>query len=548
MAKRSGWDTIFAEPIRWKRNQTVNKCWDHIKYTLVAAGAIIVMLWFTQGHRYLYNVLYGPFVLSEQEIVDTRPDNLWKQYIQVHHGRPVDITTKDIRCEGRPCSAMLVQFKNSAAHNSNINKLLVQKPKSSKHESYSKRHSINFHVMPVRKLQAIIRKAGLEKSVLPGMEKSDLVSIISKAYDSNPKSFNKATQSEILVGYLTDFDTIDVYRQPEFMALVLNVSDPYFSILSFPSLFALLYVYFVLKVLYYIFKLAKTWVSSFPILNSFGSTKFQTEILQPLKHMVQSEGLQENTSLSVYDFAALKLQQEIFSTEVSKIVNEEHFRLFVTDKHVIYVRNDVIDVISVSQIDEIRAWSDTCDVVLSSGQLRTLHMSPDQTGHLRNVLSSRCARFRQLEEERRVKRQQEEDERLRRQKEEEENRKRDEAEQEVRRRRQQEEMVRRINEFLASLAERANEHPAAEEVVEDMKASAFKLEVDSEENCVICQDGMKKGQVVIPFPCPAEHQFHEDCMLQYLKHGSSCPLCRHQVEHNTVDGHAVLDILQLMFT
>ena len=40
----------------------------------------------------------------------------------------------------------------------------------------------------------------------------------------------------------------------------------------------------------------------------------------------------------------------------------------------------------------------------------------------------------------------------------------------------------------------ANEHPATEEVVEDMKDSAFKLKVDSEENCVICQDGMKKGK------------------------------------------------------
>ncbi|CAH1264702.1 Hypp3048 [Branchiostoma lanceolatum] len=343
MAAQSGWDTIFAEPIRWSRNQTVKKCWDHIKYTMLAAVSIVGFLWFTQGHRYLYNVMYGPFVLTEQEIVDSRPENLWKQYVQVHHGRPVEITTKDILCEGRPCRATLVQFKKRAAHNSNINTLLVKKPKSLKHDSYSKRLPINFNAM---------------------------------------------TQS----------------------------------------------------------------------------------------------------------------------------------------------------------------WKDSCDVVLSSGQLRTLKMSPDQAGHMRNVLSSRSARFRQLEEERQERRQQEEEERLRRQKEEEENRKKDEAEQEARRRRQQEETIRRINEFLARLAERADERPASEEVVEEMRDSAFQLKTDSEENCVICQDGMKKGEMVIPFPCPAKHQFHEDCMLQFLEHGSSCPLCRHQVGHDTVDEHAVLDILHLLFT
>ncbi|XP_019623398.1 PREDICTED: PERQ amino acid-rich with GYF domain-containing protein 2-like [Branchiostoma belcheri] len=176
-------------------------------------------------------------------------------------------------------------------------------------------------------------------------------------------------------------------------------------------------------------------------------------------------------------------------------------------------------------------------------------MSSHQASHLRNVLMSRSAQFRQLEEERMVQRQQEEEERLRRQKEEEENRKRDEAEQEARRRRQEEETIRRINEFLARLAEREGERPATEEVVEEMKDSAFKLKVDSEEICAICQDGMRKGEKVIPFPCPAEHQFHEDCMFQFLAHGSSCPLCRHQVEHDTpVDEHALLGILQLLFT
>ncbi|XP_078677563.1 uncharacterized protein LOC144914048 [Branchiostoma floridae x Branchiostoma belcheri] len=546
MATESGWDTVFAEPIRWRRSEVVKKCWDHIKYTIVAAVCIMVLLWFTQGHRYLYNVLYGPFVLSEQEILDTRPENMWKQYIQVHHGAALDLITTKVNCDKSQCKPMILQFKKRAAHNRNVNQLVVKRPLTKNHYSYSVRQPINFSVMSVKKLMTIIRTIGMEKRVIPGMEKSELVSMITKAYDSNPQKFNQATESHVLVGFLTDFSVLAVYKKLQYMDLILDTATPYTAVISISSFCALLYVYFAMKIVYYTFKIAQTWVSSSRILTSFASTEFQKQILEPLRHIVQAEGLQVNT-LYVHEFAALKLQEEILSAEVSKIVNEEYFRLFVTKKQVVYLRNDVVDVISVSEIDEIRVRSDKCQV-LCSGTPRTLSMSSHQASHLRNVLMSRSARFRQREEDRMVQRQQEEEERLRRQKEEEENRKRDEAEQEARRRRQEEETIRRINEFLARLAEREGERPATEEVVEEMKDSAFKLKVDSEEICAICQDGMKKGEKIIPFPCPAEHQFHEDCMLQFLAHGSSCPLCRHQVEHDApVDEHA-LGILQLLFT
>ncbi|XP_035665660.1 uncharacterized RING finger protein P32A8.03c-like [Branchiostoma floridae] len=122
------------------------------------------------------------------------------------------------------------------------------------------------------------------------------------------------------------------------------------------------------------------------------------------------------------------------------------------------------------------------------------------------------------------------------------------AEQEARRRREQEEVTRRhreqdeeirrhrgeqdeaINAFFASLDERADERPATEGAVGEMRQSCFTLELDSEENCVICQDGMKEGEKVIKFPCPAKHQYHKDCLLQWLQRGSSCPVCRHQVQ------------------
>ncbi|XP_035675915.1 uncharacterized protein LOC118415415 [Branchiostoma floridae] len=528
MALRSGWDTIFAEPIRWKRNQMMKECWDHIKYTMVVAVSIMVFLWFTQVHRYLYNAMYGPFVLSEQEIVDTTRGNLWKQYVQVHHGIPLRLKTKEVGCGMDICKPMIFQFKKHAAHDSNINQLVVKRPLRYSHRSYSVRHPINFSVMSVKKLMAIIRAIGMGRYVLPGMEKSDLVSIISKAYDSNPKEFNLATESHVLVGFLTDFvlGVLSVTREPEYMDLVLNTSDPYVTIFSILGLCAILYAYFVMKIVCYALKIAQIWAFFSRLFTSFGSTEIQKLILEPIKHIAPSEGPRENTSLSVYDLVALKLQEEILSDEVSTIVNEAHFRLFVTNRHVIYVRNDVVDVVSVSTIDEIRTWGHTCDIVLSSGQLRILHMSQEQAGHMKNVLSSRCARFRQLQEERRVRRQQaeqearrrrEQEELTRRHREQEEvTRRHREQEEEIRRHREHEEAIRRINAFLASLAERAGERPATEEAAEEMRQSAFILELDTEQNCVICQEDMKEGERVIKFPCPARHQYHEDCLLQWL--------------------------------
>ncbi|XP_078597205.1 uncharacterized protein LOC144873579 [Branchiostoma floridae x Branchiostoma japonicum] len=550
MAMQSGWDTIFAEPILWSRKEKMRTCWDHIKYTVVASVSIMVFLWLIQGHRYLYNVMYGPFALSEQEIVDTRRVSLWKQYIQVHHGTTVRRET-NVGCGSEKCKIMILQFKKHAAHNSRIHQLVVKRPHSHKHQSHSVRQPIDFSAMSAKKLVAIIHQItskynySVTRYVVPGIEKPELESIISKAYDSNPKKFNVDTESHVLVGFLTDFGVLRMQTKPEFMDLVLDTCGPYFSFFSIPIMCALLYVCSVLMVVYYIFKLAKAW---YQVFTSFGSTKFQKRILKTLEHTVLPDELQGNNPLSIYDFAALRLQKEIFNCDVATVVNEEHFRLFVTKKHVIFLRNDVIDVMFVSQIDDIEAlpWSDECDVLLSSGQCRNLQIGTHLVCHMRNALNSRSARFRQLEEERTLRRQQEEEERLARLR----------AEQEVRRRRQEEfeETIRRrrgqeeaINEFLSRLAERDEERPASEKVVEVIRDSAFELNTNSEEDCVICQYGIKKGDMVIPFPCPAKHQFHEDCMLQYLKRGSSCPLCRHQVEQETVDDHAPLDIVQHMF-
>ncbi|EXC17855.1 E3 ubiquitin-protein ligase RING1-like protein [Morus notabilis] len=42
--------------------------------------------------------------------------------------------------------------------------------------------------------------------------------------------------------------------------------------------------------------------------------------------------------------------------------------------------------------------------------------------------------------------------------------------------------------------------------------------------CVICMEEVMIGSQLIHMPCA--HQFHEDCILQWLKKANSCPLCR----------------------
>ncbi|XP_078679201.1 uncharacterized protein LOC144914860 isoform X2 [Branchiostoma floridae x Branchiostoma belcheri] len=427
----SGWDTIFAEPIRWSRNETVKECWDHIKYTLMAAVCIMVFLWYTQGHRYLYNYQYGPFVLSEQEILDTRPENLWKQYIQVHHGKALPLQTGDVGCgrtSGSKCKRMTLQFNTRATHNRKISQLVVKRPLPHVYQSYV-RHPINFSAMSVKKLMGIIRKIGKEKRVIPGMEKTELASIISKAYDLNPKEFNQATASEVSVGFLRDLNALTLIPKPEYMDLLLDTSVPYVTMISTPHFCVLLLVYFVAKIVYYNFKIAHTWASSSRILTSFASTEFQKQILESLRHI----------SGSGYQSAALKLQKEIRSDKASTIVDEEYFRLFVTSRHVIYARNDVVEVISVDTIEEIKTSLHACDVVLSSGERLTLWMSSDQVGRMKNARAL-SARLRQTEERRA--RQQREEER-RRQLQEEEARRRRLQEEEARRRQLQREEERR---------------------------------------------------------------------------------------------------------
>lgn len=50
------------------------------------------------------------------------------------------------------------------------------------------------------------------------------------------------------------------------------------------------------------------------------------------------------------------------------------------------------------------------------------------------------------------------------------------------------------------------------------------------EICSICLDDFQQNQYFAQWPCTAKHTFHFECMLDVLRAGNTCPLCRFPVE------------------
>ena len=50
------------------------------------------------------------------------------------------------------------------------------------------------------------------------------------------------------------------------------------------------------------------------------------------------------------------------------------------------------------------------------------------------------------------------------------------------------------------------------------------------EKCTICLDDFQLNQYYAQWSCSAKHTFHFDCMLDTLRVGNTCPLCRFPVE------------------
>ena len=62
------------------------------------------------------------------------------------------------------------------------------------------------------------------------------------------------------------------------------------------------------------------------------------------------------------------------------------------------------------------------------------------------------------------------------------------------------------------------------------RISTFKCDGDLGE-CSICQDRIKKGQMICRLPCQdtVSHAFHRDCVKPWLEKNNTCPNCRSKI-------------------
>ena len=81
--------------------------------------------------------------------------------------------------------------------------------------------------------------------------------------------------------------------------------------------------------------------------------------------------------------------------------------------------------------------------------------------------------------------------------------------------------------------------PASEKSIDELKKEL--INDDNHENyskneCSICKDNYKKGEVITIMPC--EHVFHDDCLIPWLKRHNSCPVCRYELATQDPDYEA----------
>ncbi|KAG1363736.1 E3 ubiquitin ligase BIG BROTHER-related-like [Cocos nucifera] len=70
--------------------------------------------------------------------------------------------------------------------------------------------------------------------------------------------------------------------------------------------------------------------------------------------------------------------------------------------------------------------------------------------------------------------------------------------------------------------------PAAKSVVENLPSVMMtKEDVDENNVCAVCKDGILVGEKVKRLPC--SHHYHEECILPWLGIRNTCPLCRFEL-------------------
>jgi E3 ubiquitin-protein ligase RNF115/126 len=88
--------------------------------------------------------------------------------------------------------------------------------------------------------------------------------------------------------------------------------------------------------------------------------------------------------------------------------------------------------------------------------------------------------------------------------------------------------------ILMSMDMGSNSHPpASERAINNLK----KIEVNENNinnykniTCNICLENFEIGNILRILEC--NHEFHEECILTWLKSNNTCPICRHELESN----------------
>jgi len=55
-----------------------------------------------------------------------------------------------------------------------------------------------------------------------------------------------------------------------------------------------------------------------------------------------------------------------------------------------------------------------------------------------------------------------------------------------------------------------------------------------DQNCIICLEGFKEGDIVTSLKCHDSHTFHSECIIQWVQKNAYCPICRHDLEYKEI--------------
>jgi E3 ubiquitin-protein ligase RNF115/126 len=92
-----------------------------------------------------------------------------------------------------------------------------------------------------------------------------------------------------------------------------------------------------------------------------------------------------------------------------------------------------------------------------------------------------------------------------------------------------------IEEFLRNDPNRYGPPPASDTAISNLKKKKF-TNVQESKACTVCQDDYNEQDELVEMPCG--HEFHDACVINWLKLHNTCPVCRKAVEVEDVHEEA----------